>query len=130
MEEIEIKDKDYTFTGYNKRLRENAKDLRKNMTPQERKLWYRYLKNYGIKFYRQRSISRYIADFYCRKAKLVIELDGSQHYTPDGIEYDTLRTEIINMYGIKVLRFSNFDIDCNFNAVCKQIDEIVRERID
>ncbi len=122
-------DKNYDFTGYNNNLKESARKLRKEMTPQERRLWYVFLKNYPTKFVRQRPIYKFIADFYCSKAKLVIEIDGSQHYTVEGIEYDRLRSEIINVLGIEVIRFSNYDIDNNFEGVCFEIDKIVSKRI-
>ena len=96
------------------------------MTRQERHLWYSFLKKYPVKFYRQRIIDHYIADFYCSKAKLVIELDGSQHYTDEGKEYDRIRTDILERYGLEVMRFSNSDIDRNFAAVCATIDEKVK----
>lgn len=115
------------YTGYNSKLKNSARELRKNMTPQEKHIWYNFLRTYPVKFYRQRPIAEYIADFYCSKAKLVIEIDGSQHYTSDGIEYDKARTEIINMYGVKVIRFSNYEIDHNFDYVCKKIDNTVKE---
>ena len=121
-------DKDYGFTGYNKNLKKASQNLRKAMTPQEKHLWYDFLKNYPVQFYRQRPIYRFIADFYCAKAKLVIELDGSQHYSEDGIEYDNMRSEIINKFGVEVIRFSNNDIDNNFESVCMIIDKTVSER--
>lgn len=99
------------------------------MTPQESKLWFYFLRKHKYKFYRQRPINKYIADFYCYSAKLVIEIDGSQHYTPEGIEYDTLRTEIINLYGIEVIRFTNQEIDCNFTRVCDIINKTVMKRL-
>ena len=68
------------------------------MTPQENHLWYDYLQHYPLKIYKQRIIDNFIADFYCHKARLVIELDGSQHYTPDGKNYDGLRTDVIEKY--------------------------------
>ena len=95
------------------------------MTLQEKKLWYDFLKNYPVKFVRQRPIGQYIADFYCSKAKLVIELDGSQHYTEEGLSYDENRTYVINEFGVEVVRFSNYDVDTNFEGVCLQIDRIV-----
>ena len=122
-------EKDYAFTGYNKAILSNARVLRKNMTPQEGKLWHMYLKNYPVKFYRQRIVDNYIADFYCSKAKLIIEIDGSQHYTVDGIAQDIYRTEILKKYGLKVLRFSNADIDKNLYNVCDMIDNEVKERL-
>ena len=122
-------DNENKYTGYGHGTVEAARMLRKNMTDHEKKLWYWFLKDHSVKFYRQRPIGRYIADFYCSKAKLVIELDGKQHYTPDGIEYDEVRTEIINSYGIEVIRFSNDDIDRNFSQVCKVIDDKVKEKL-
>ncbi len=117
------------FTGYSSKLKERARELRKNMTKQEKHLWYDFLQNYSVKFYRQRVIERFIADFYCSAAKLVIELDGKQHYANDAYEYDKARTEAIERYGIEVLRFSNEDIDRRFDMVCKTIDEKVKQRI-
>lgn len=97
------------------------------MTRQERHLWYSFLKTYPVKFYRQRVIDHYIADFYCSKAKLIIELDGSQHYTEEGEEYDQIRTDILERYGLEVIRFSNADVDKNFVGVCEAIDEKVKQ---
>ena len=114
---------------YNKKLVQNARELRKSMTPQEGKLWHMYLKDYPVKFYRQRIVDNYIADFYCSKAKLIIELDGSQHYTDNGIEQDKYRTEILEKYGLKVLRFSNADVDTNLHGVCDMIDNEVKRRL-
>ena len=122
-------EKDYGFTGYNRKLLENARELRKNMTPQEYKLWHIYLKNYPIKFYRQRIIDSYIVDFYCSRAKLVIEIDGSQHYTKDGMEYDEIRTSVLEKYDLEVLRFSNDDINKNLTGVCLEIDKTVKQRL-
>ena len=115
-------------TKYNPELKEAARNLRKNMTKQEKHLWYDFLRNYPIKFYRQRVIDKYIVDFYCSSAKLVIELDGSQHYNEDGMKYDHIRTEKIEQYGLQVIRFTNTDIDKNFEGVCKEIDRIVKEQ--
>ena len=107
----------------------NAKVLRKNMTRQERHLWYDFLRHYPVKFYKQRIIDNYIADFYCHAARLVIEIDGSQHYTTSGKVYDELRTERIEWYGLQVLRFSNRDVDENFESVCTLIDRIIRDAL-
>lgn len=106
---------------YNKNLIIAAKELRKNMTPHEKKLWYQFLNKYPIRFQRQKTIGGFIADFYCHKARLVIELDGNQHYTKDGLEYDDERTKILNAYDVNVIRFSNYDIDNNFKNVCNEI---------
>ena len=99
------------------------------MTRQEKQLWYRVLKSYPVKFYRQRAIDHYIVDFYCSKAKLIIEVDGSQHYTQEGEQYDRIRTDILERYGLEVMRFSNSDIDQDLRAVYDAIDEKVRQRI-
>jgi very-short-patch-repair endonuclease len=113
----------------NKNLKAFARKLRNNATRQEKRLWYEYLRNYRLQFNRQMIIMNYIADFYCAKARLVIELDGSQHYAQEGITRDTARTEMMNMLGLEVLRFSNLDIDQNFSGVCDKIDQIVLKRI-
>ena len=113
----------------NAELLDFARELRRNMTPQERHLWYDFLRNYEVNVYKQRIINNYIADFYCHAARLVIELDGSQHYTPEGRSYDEARTDIIEMYGIEVIRFANADVDDNFYGVCYVIDKKIKERI-
>jgi very-short-patch-repair endonuclease len=114
---------------YNKKLIPRAKELRKNMTKQEKHLWYDYLAKYPVRFQRQKTIDNFIVDFYCHKAHLVIEVDGSQHYTEDGIVNDENRTKILNAYSIDVLRFSNFDIERNFEGVCRKIDKTVKESL-
>ena len=113
----------------NKKLKSFAQDLRKNATRHENRLWYEYLRNYPLQFNRQMIIMNYIADFYCAKAGLVIELDGSQHYTEIGLEHDCTRDEILNSLDIEVLRFSNLDIDRNFEGVCENINQAVLRRI-
>ena len=112
----------------NNTLLENARSLRRNMTRHEKHLWYDFLRTYPIKIYKQRIIDNYIADFYCHKARLVIELDGSQHYTPEGKSYDVARTKVLEEYGLCVLRFSNQDIDERFEGVCYIIDKTIQER--
>ena len=111
---------------YNKANIPLAKTLRKNMTLWERKLWYEFLRYYPLRFQRQKAIGNYIADFYCRKANLVIEIDGAQHYTPDSIAYDRTRTEYFKSCGIEVVRFLNRDINQNFENVCTYIDKKVK----
>ena len=103
-----------------------AKQLRKNMTPWERKLWYDFLRTYSPRFQRQKSIDRYIVDFYCASACLVVELDGGGHYCQEQEGKDEERTESLQKLGLSVLRFSNLDIDTNFSGVCMAIDEAVR----
>lgn len=113
---------------YNGKLIPNAKMLRKNMTRHEKHLWYDFLSKYPIRFQRQKTVDHYIVDFYCHKAKLVVELDGSQHFEPEMLEYDKQRTKVLGAYGLKVIRFTNLDIDKNFNGVCQMIDGVVKER--
>ena len=111
---------------YNKSNIPLAKTLRKNMTPWERKLWYDFLRSYPVRFQRQKAIGNYIADFYCAKARLVIELDGGGHYTADQAEKDKVRTKELEKMDLKVLRICNIDIDHNFCGVCKKIDLTVK----
>ena len=99
---------------YNGNLISKAKELRKNSTPQENHLWYDFLRTYTLKFQRQKVIGNYIVDFYCDKAKIVIEIDGSQHYEDLSKEYDAERTRALEQSGLKVLRFSNYDINVSF----------------
>ena len=103
-----------------------AKNLRKNATPQENHLWYDFLAKYEIRFQRQRAIDNFIADFYCHKAKLIIEIDGSQHYTEEGRQKDEFRTEILEGYDLKVIRFTNRQINTKFHGVCEYIDTVVK----
>ena len=106
-----------------------AKNLRKNATPQERHLWYEFLSKYEIRFQRQKAIGNYIVDFYCHKAKLVIEIDGSQHYSVDEMTKDELRTKFLESLGLKVIRFNNLEINENFVGVCEFIDSTVKASI-
>ncbi len=111
---------------YNKANIPLAKALRKNMTPWERKLWYEFLRTYPLHFQRQKAIDNYIVDFYCAKAKLVIELDGSGHCEDKQIEHDEIRTKELKQQDLRILRFSNLDIDRNFDGVCEYIDRAVK----
>ena len=113
---------------YDRRMIPKARELRMNMTAQERKLWYGFLSRYAVRFQRQKTIDRFIVDFYCHSAKLVVELDGSQHYSEEGIAYDRERSAVLEWYGLKVIRFSNRQVDREFYAVCQVIDEEVRRR--
>ncbi len=110
---------------YNKRNIPLAKELRKNMTPWERKLWYDFLRTYPVRFQRQKAIGEYIVDFYCAKAGLVLELDGGGHYEQRQKEKDAIRTEELEALNVKVLRICNTDIDKRFDDVCEYIDRIV-----
>ena len=102
----------------NKELVPLARTLRKNMTRQERKLWYDYLSHCPIRFYRQKILGHCIVDFYCAAARLAVEIDGSQHYKPDERAKDEERTRFLEGYGITVLRISNYEVDTNFEGVC------------
>ena len=115
---------------YNKANIPLAKELRKNMTPWERKLWYEFLRSYPVRFQRQKAIGNYIVDFYCAQAKLVIEIDGSQHYEAEGEKKDGVRDEALHGHGLLVLRFSNLEINQRFQAVCEEIDCIVKKRME
>ncbi len=108
---------------------ENARRLRKEMTPWERRLWYCFLRSYPVRFQRQKCIDHYIVDFYCFRAKLVIELDGGGHYEPDAQRKDAARTRGLEQYGLKVIRICNLDIDRNFEGVCAFIDLEVQRRL-
>ena len=110
---------------HNKSLVPFAKSLRKNMTPEEKHLWYDFLRTHPARFTRQKVLGNYIADFYSAKAKLVIELDGSQHYEPENREYDAERTLFLEQYGIKVVRIINSEINKNFYSVCEYINKII-----
>jgi len=114
---------------YRNALIPRAKELRKNATKQENHLWYDFLRTYPVRFQRQKTISGFIVDFYCHQAKIVIELDGSQHFTQDGQLYDAERSSILAQYGLQILRFSNLEIDTQFYAVCTSIHSEVQRRI-
>ena len=114
---------------HNKQLVPLAKQLRKEMTKEERHLWYDFLRSYPVRFSRQKVLGKYIADFYCAEAKLVIELDGSQHYEPDSAQKDDERTEFLKEYGLKVIRIPNNKIGRNFRGVCEYIDAAVKQSL-
>jgi len=111
---------------YNGKLLSNAHTLRKNMTKEERHLWYDFLKSYPCHVYKQRIIGNYIVDFYCPSAKLIIELDGSQHYEDEGREKDNIRSNYLESLGLKIIRIPNNEISRNFRGVCEYIDEQIR----
>ena len=111
----------------NNKLTNNARDLRKHMTKEEAKLWFQFLRLYRPRFHRQYVIGDYIADFYCHQAKLVVELDGSQHCTPEKMEYDQKRTEYLQSQGLTVMRLSNLDVMRQFQSVCEAIDLAIKQ---
>ena len=112
----------------NEKLTNNARSLRKTMTKEEAHLWYQFLCRYKPRFHRQYVIGNYIADFYCHRAKIVVELDGSQHCDPGNVEYDRKRTEYLRSQDLEVLRFSNLDVMRRFRDVCEAIDMAVKRR--
>ena len=111
---------------HNSEIVPTAKMLRKNMTKEEKHLWYDFLCTYPIRFSRQKVLGKYIADFYCATAQLVVELDGSGHYTEQGKANDEERTAFLEKYGITVIRIPNYRIHKNFRGVCEYIDNEVK----
>ena len=114
---------------HNKQLVPLAKQLRKEMTREERHLWYDFLRSYPVRFSRQKVRGKYIADFYSAEAKLVIELDGSQHYEDRNIKNDADRTAFLEGYGLRVIRIPNNEVGRNFRGVCEYIDTAVRQSL-
>lgn len=112
--------------SYNEKLIPLAKKLRKSSTKQEKQLWYDFLSKYPVRFQRQKTIGNYITDFYCSKAKLIIEIDGSQHYSEANALYESERTGYFESMNLTVLRFKNTEIDDDFRKVCDQIDYKVK----
>lgn len=114
-----------------KNQRPHSTQLRNEPTSQERRLWYDFLRTVSPRWNRQYIIDSYIVDFYCRRANLVIELDGSQHYDENGlVEYDQVRTEYLEALGLKVIRFTNREIEENLAAVCNKIEEEMQKRLN
>ena len=116
----------FRMKPYNKNNIRFAKNLRKNMTQWERKLWYLFLRNYPIRFQRQKAIGNYIVDFYCAQAGLIIELDGKWHYTHEHGEHDVIRQKALKNMGFEILRYPNTEIQYNFQEVCTNINVITR----
>ena len=113
---------------HNKKLTTLAQNLRRNMTKEEKQLWYHFLREYPVRFRRQVTCGEYILDFYCAKAKLAVELDGSQHFEPDSMKRDEARTLFLNGIGVEVLRIPNNEIWRNLGGVCDAIEELVINR--
>ena len=114
---------------HNIELTANVRTLRKNLTKEERHLWYDFLKSYPVRFLRQKVIDNYIVDFYCHSARLIIELDGSQHYEENGLLKDKIRTERIKQRNLTVIRIPNNEVNKNFEGVCQYIDIAVKESL-
>ena len=106
-----------------------AKKLRNNMTKEERHLWYDFLRTYQVKFSRQKVLGKYIADFYSSKAKLIIELDGSQHYEKEQIKEDAERTGYLEQFGLKIIRIPNNQINEHFEETCEYVDNVVKQSL-
>jgi very-short-patch-repair endonuclease len=109
---------------YNPKLIDRAKELRKNMTPAEQKLWNGYLKTFKYRVLRQRPIDHFIVDFYCHTLKLVIEIDGEIHFTEEAAVSDLERTQQLENYGVRVIRFTNQEVFLDFESVCRKIEKI------
>ena len=114
---------------HNTQLVPLAKQLRKEMTKEERHLWYDFLRSYPVRFSRQKVLGKYIADFYSAEAKIIIELDGSQHYEADEIQKDAERTAFLEEYGLTVIRIPNNEVNSNFCGVCAYIDAAVKQSL-
>ena len=114
---------------YNRKNIVLARNLRKNGTPQEKRLWYDFLAKYGVRFQRQKVIGDFIADFYCHEARLIIEIDGSQHYEEKGLLKDKIRTAKIENRNLTVIRIPNNEVNKNFRGVCEYIDLFVKESL-
>ena len=116
------------YYPHNEKQLQFARELRKEMTAEERHLWYDFLRDYPCKVKKQKPIGPYIVDFFCESARLVIELDGSQHYEDAEKQYDAERTKYLERYGLMVVRFSNLEINREFRAVCEYLDNLIRKR--
>ena len=114
---------------YQPHLKAFAQENRRNPTPEERKLWHEFLRHHTFQFRRQRPFGCYIVDFYCSSARLVIEVDGSQHFNEEGKAWDLNRTAYLNSLGLQVLRFTNRQIQDEFDAVCATIDSVIEMRV-
>ncbi len=121
---LNLKDSDF-YLPYNPALIPKAKELRKNMTSAEKKLWYGYLRTFKFTVLRQRPIDYFIVDFYCPTLKLVIEVDGESHCSNDGKDYDFQRSQRLEGYGIEVVRFTNQQILGDFERVCGEIQRLI-----
>ena len=114
---------------HNSQLTSKAKVLRKNMTNEQRHLWYDFLRSYPVRFLRQKVIDNYVVDFYCHDARLIIELDGSQHYSENGLLKDKIRTERIEERNLTVVRIPNNEVNKNFSGICEYIDLLVTKSV-
>ena len=114
---------------HNQQLVPLAKQLRKEMTKEERHLWYDFLRSYPVRFSRQKVLGKYIADFYSAEAGVIIELDGLQHDEEKEQKYDAERTAFLESYGLRMIRIPNNEVNRNFRGVCEYIDTAVRQSL-
>ena len=113
----------------NSNLKSKSQKLRREATKEENLLWYNFLRKYPMQIRRQYTIGNYIVDFYCHKAKLVVELDGSQHCESEAAEYDRQRTAHLESLGLTVLRLSNLDVMRRFTSACDAIDQTIKSKV-
>ena len=111
------------YMPYQPRLVRRAKELRRDLSPVERKLWYEFLSGLPHRFTRQKPLGRYVADFYCSEKRLVIEVDGDSHFTDRSVERDAGRTAALAFLGIRVIRFTNVEVMESFEGVCMEIEK-------
>jgi len=113
---------------YNSKLKDRARELRKNMTKTEKKIWFDFLKWWKYKVLRQRPIDNFIVDFYCKELSLVIEIDWDSHYEDWALEYDEERTNILEWYDLKVIRFTNVEVLNEFEVVCEVLNKYLKNK--
>ena len=112
---------------YKTKTKQYAKELRQHMTPEERRLWYDFLSQNSYHFRRQQPIGNYIADFYAPSIRLVVEVDGSQHFEETGQRYDAARSEFLRQQGVRVLRFTNEQIQRRFSSACEAVERAIAD---
>jgi very-short-patch-repair endonuclease len=115
------------FHAYRSDLKLRARELRRNMTAPEKKLWYEFLRSAPLRFTRQKPLGQFVADFYCARRQLAVEIDGDSHFDSRAERKDTLRSAALRAEGIRVLRFTNLEVMRNFSGVCERILEELRE---
>ncbi len=115
-----------SFLDYRRRLKRSARSLRRDPTPAERKLWFEFLRDLPLRFSRQKPLGNYIADFYCASRLLIIEVDGDSHFTEAGAAYDDRRSAALEAQGPRLIRFTNFEVMQEFEAVCQRIRDALK----
>jgi very-short-patch-repair endonuclease len=120
--------RDSRLVPYRLRLKKPARELRRDPTPAERKLWYEFLRYLPHKFTRQKPLGSFIADFFCSRLRMVIEIDGDSHFSADGQHYDARRSQILAALGLRVIRFTNAEVMGAFEGVCQRIEDALTEK--